>query len=142
MPNQFRAEFIEALQAAREADLEMAFLREMIRSLPGLFWAKWQTKDGEYKMIAVSRDYASLYLGNKNTLLYEGKTDASIWGKETATAFKENDDRAVNHGKPVWVEEPITSPISGVSGRFVGWKWPAQIDDHTIVCGMGEHVHE
>jgi hypothetical protein len=142
MPERFRREFHEALQLAKQADLETAILREVIRSTPGLFWAKWRLHDGSYRMIAVSRDYAEAYLGSRDTLLYEGRQDAVIWGEEAAAHFRENDDRAINLSGRVEVSEPICSPLTGKSGTFKGWKWPVMVDGHAVVCGMGVHLDD
>jgi hypothetical protein len=137
LPEEFLKDFSAAARAALEADLEHEVLKEIIRSIPGLFWVKRKETSG-YRMIAVSRDYAELYLGSRHTRLYEGKMDSDIWGPRIAALFNANDDRAMEQGC-VKVSEKIESPLTGTAGAFVGTKWPVELDGVTFVCGLGEH---
>lgn len=136
-PSAFTADrLIELGKTQREA---MEFLKEFTVSFPGLLWIKKRLDDGTWSMYSLSRTYAEAYLG-RSPDYYVGKTDAEIWGDDAAAIFKKGDDAAYERGVAVQVEEPLTSPYTGKTGTFKGWKWTLKIDDEIYSCGYGSHI--
>lgn len=135
-PNSFTVDrLIEIGKTQREA---MDFLKEFTVSFPGMLWIKKRLPDGTWTMYSLSRVYAETYLG-RSPDFYVGKSDSEIWGDTVAAIFKKGDDAAYHRGVAIQVEEPLTSPHTGKSGVFKGWKWTLKIDDEIYSCGYGTH---
>jgi hypothetical protein len=141
MPHRLGSEFREALEAAKQADLNLDLMRELIRSTPGLYWAKWRRGYRDYVMFAVSRDYTEHYLGTRDTSLYEGKSDREIWPAETARIFADNDEAAYEHGREQLERVDLINPYTKRPEIFDGIKWVSRTGNVTLLGGKGEWHH-
>lgn len=134
MPQSFRQDFAEAIDAVREADRKHYALTRMIESYPALAWAKrW---NGEtWVMEILSNGYLRDIMGD-DASDYVGKSDHDFWPKEVADAFKANDDAAWEGGAML-VRERFAYPRTGRAGTFYGWKWPFEVNEDRYVAGIG-----
>lgn len=129
------------VEAARKGTPPSEVLAQVIASDPGIIWAKRreESPNGEarYVMLKCSFTFGRIFLGGSPDL-YTGKTDYDVWPKDVADAFFANDELAFFSQSGQHVEEPVRGSLSGVSGMFIGRKYPVTLQDgHTYLIGTG-----
>ncbi len=120
------------LLAARTIDQDPEdVLKNLVDSDIGISWVKRRVSSTEYRMLRVSAGYARILLKDAPEY-YDGKSDAEVWGDETAARFLANDEdvHARQEGKHV-VEEVK-------NGRFIGRKFPIYISGRNYIIGIGD----
>jgi hypothetical protein len=116
-------------------------LNEIIVKDPGIIWAKKRQIDEQgnpiYIMLSCSFGYARVFLGGSPES-YNGKSDYEIWPKDIADQFHKNDESVFMHQHGSHVDEKIKGGPTGITGRFVGRKYPVLLQDgQNYIIGTG-----
>jgi PAS domain S-box-containing protein len=122
----------ELADSQREAAIKALRLREsylsaIIENQPGLLWMK----DREGKFLAVNTKFSNS-CGLDNPELLVGKTDFDVWPQDLAARYVADDNRVIESGIPVMVEEPISD--KGDIRWFETFKAPI-MDKQGVIIG-------
>lgn len=103
----------------------------IIDELPIVFWYK----DVESKMQYCTRIYESIYLTPRGFTRndYYGHDDYSVWPKDMAKLFIENDAKQLKDYKPRLYTEPVL--YGNKLGHEVFCKYVKIIDGKTVIAG-------
>jgi PAS domain S-box-containing protein len=104
-----------------------SYLSAIIENQPGLVWLK----DAESRFLAVNRAFVAS-CGKRGAEEVVGKTDLDIWPRELAEAYRADDARVMEAGRPVVVEEPIAD--KGETRWFETFKAPV-LDEEGALLG-------
>jgi PAS domain S-box-containing protein len=122
----------------REAEdalrMRESYLSAIIENQPGLVWMK----DTESRFLAVNRAFAAS-CGRQSPEEVVGKTDLDIWPQDLAEAYRADDSRVMESGRPVVVEEPIAD--KGEARWFETFKAPVA-DEHGAVIGTTGYARD
>jgi hypothetical protein len=133
-----QTELIQLKLAHAESLEPEEILRQIVDQDPGLMWVKKRISPLNFVMVRVSKGYARAYLGGPQSL-YDGKTDAAIWGEEVAALFAETDERVYIKQDGEHVEELVIGSPSGAEGTFKGRKYPISLPSGDYIVGIGVH---
>jgi len=109
-------------------------LKEIVDADPGVMFIKKRLAAFEYEMVRVSIGYARLYLGS-SALDYDGKSDFEIWGPND---FNKTDEEVYSSQTGKHIRELINAK-TGVTGYFVGRKFPVRLEGVDYIVGIGSH---
>lgn len=141
-----RREAEEALRGAQQElehyskDLERQ-VRERTREItsilkftPAVVYVK--DRKGRYRFI--NSRYEELFKVQNEEI--QGKTDFDVFPKEIAEAFRENDRRVLNEGKPWPVEEQV--PQEGGMRTYLSVKFPIYDESESVtgLCGISTDI--
>ena len=128
----------ESLRAQNDKtrDEERALLKSLIQNIPDLVWLK----DPEGYYLACNREFEKFFGHPENEIV--GKTDFDFVPKELAEAFRQNDQLAIDAGRPTTNEEWITYASNGHRALLVTTKAPIYKTDSTLagVLGIGHEI--
>lgn len=117
-------------------------LQSLVAADIGMMWVKERIGPKKYTMLCVSLKYANLYLGGP-VQLYNNKSDEEIFGKKPAELYTANDELVYVEQKGRHVKERIQGAPTGITGYFVGRKFPLRLpDDRDFIVGIGEHIYD
>lgn len=137
MSDSYRDELKEAIGQIRHAENEIRALYQFVVTYPGFAWIKRYVPERQhYIMVCLSNQYVIDIIGS-DLGDYVGRTDFDFWPHKIAMIFLHNDDAARRAEHGIWVEEEWTSPNTGESGLFKGYKWSFTVDGITYVAGVG-----
>ncbi len=126
----------------READLALrkseSHLRTLVKTIPDLIWLK--DTSGEY--LSCNPMFERFFGAGENDII--GKTDYDYVDRELADFFRENDQKAMEAGKPTSNEEWVTFADDGHRAFLETIKSPIYDSDGTVigVLGIGRDITE
>ncbi|OFY91631.1 MAG: hypothetical protein A2266_04820 [Bacteroidetes bacterium RIFOXYA12_FULL_40_10] len=126
----------------READLALrkseSHLRTLVKTIPDLIWLK--DTSGVY--LSCNPMFERFFGAGENDII--GKTDYDYVDRELADFFRENDQKAMEAGKPTSNEEWVTFADDGHRAFLETIKSPIYDSDGTVigVLGIGRDITE
>lgn len=104
-----------------------------------LCWCKERLAYRDYRMVAVSKDYAQLIL-KAPPENYEGRRDSDLWDMPTAKQFADEDEAVYEAADTIHVANIDVTLPGGDPGTFKGRKWHVRVGDRDLIFGAGRLV--
>ncbi len=121
----------EERKTQRTLEIERAWLRTLIRTIPDLIWLK----DPEGVYLLCNPTFERLYGASESVIV--GKTDYDFVDPELADFFQANDRAAAAAGGPRVNEEWLTFAADGYRGLFETIKTPMRDANGSLVGVLG-----
>lgn len=97
-------------------------LAAFVQSVPLPAWVK----DKNGMMLYINEHYTRAYGVSPQD--YIGRTDAEVWGRETAERFRANDLAVMESGLPYYAVEPVHNVVTGRQQFLDVLKFPLLLD--------------